>query len=190
MKWLLLSTILIYANSSTAQFKNIFPKSSITIQYAGSTGFLTYGFSKVSKKEKTEIGLYYGNVPRRYGVVNRSLTLKFIYNPFRLKIYNKFLFEPIQTGFFFTQNFGENHSLNWGNQYTKGYYWWGKSFRIHYFFSTQLSYKIEKKWMDKVAWYLEANTNDLYLYSYLPNRSFIHVYDIFFLGTGLKIYLK
>ena len=44
--------------------------------------------------------------------------------------------------------------------------------------------------MDRLAVYFEANTNDLSLYSYLPNPKALSLYDIFFFGTGIKLYLK
>lgn len=175
---------------SQKHINKLFPKSVFTVQYAGSTGFLTLGFSKVTSKNKIEIGFLYGMVPRSLGGLNQSLTLKGTYNPLHLDILKRIKIEPIQTGVFICQNFGETLGLQWGNKYPKGYYWWPRSTRIHFFVSSQVSYKIEKKHFDRIAYYFEANTNDLYLYSYFPNRNTMSLYDIFFFGTGIKLYIK
>jgi hypothetical protein len=98
--------------------------------------------------------------------------------------------EPLQIGIFLAQNFGKNIDFKWSSKYPKGYYWWGSSFRQHIFFSTQLSRALPKGYFSKVSLYLEANTNDLYLYSYFSNRNTITLYDIFFLGIGTKFYLR
>jgi hypothetical protein len=160
------------------------------MQYAGSTGFITLGFSKITTNNKFEIGLLYGKVPRSLGGVNRSLSMKFTYNPFQYDFLKRIKMEPFQTGIFISQNFGENLELNWANKYPKGYYWWSRSLRIHYFISAQISYMIEKKRFNRITYYFEANTNDLYVYSYFPNRNTISLYDIFFFGTGIKLYIN
>jgi hypothetical protein len=172
------------------RFRDVFPTTVFTTQFAGSTGFLTIGFSKATVKKRLEIGLFYGVVPRSLGGVNRSVSLKFLYNPFYLKLHKKITFEPIQTGIFLCQNFGDNLSTSWGNKYPKGYYWWTRSLRFHYFLSSQIAYKLENKRVDRIAYYFETNTNDLYVASYISNTKTIGLYDIFYFGMGLRLYLK
>jgi len=43
---------------------------------------------------------------------------------------------------------------------------------------------------DRVAFYFEENTNELYIFSYFTNRKTIKVYDIIFFGTGIKLYFN
>ena len=172
-----------------SRLQQAFPKSAITAQFAGSTGLVTAGFSKVSARDKIEVGLLYGYTPRRYGDLN-ALVLKGTYNPFHITITEKIKLEPIQTGLFISQNFGKNLGLKWGEEYPYGYYWWSRSTRFHFFISTQASYKLDTKYMDRLSLYFEANTNDLYVFSYVPNRNALSLYDIFFFGTGIKLYLK
>lgn len=167
-----------------------FPKSAFTAQFAGSTGLYTFGFSKVTKRDKLEIGLLYGRVPKAYGGVNNSLVLKFTYNPFHIDLLKKFRLEPLQTGIFINQNFNSYSKILWGDNYPKGYYWWTRSTRFHFFLGAQIAYKLDTKRLDRIAMYFEANTNDLYLYSYLPNKKSLSLYDIFFFGAGIKLYLK
>jgi hypothetical protein len=188
----LIGLLLLNSLNGIAQ-KNIFSKfnkSAITLQYAGSIGFVSIGFSAVTKKNKLELGLLYGKVPRLFGGVHRTLNLKGTYNPFQVKLGGKIISEPLQAGAILSQNFGETLGLNWGDKYPPGYYWWPKSLRTHLFVSTQFSVMLNKKYVDRISLYLETNTNDLYLYSYLPNTKTMSLYDILFFGAGLKCYLK
>ena len=178
-----------FTGDFNAQIFRSLPKTAFTAQFAGSTGLYTFGVSKVSRYNKIELGLLYGRVPKSFGGINNSLVLKFTYNPFHIAVTEKIKFEPVQTGIFINQNFSKNRSLFWTDKYSKGYYWWTRSTRFHFFLSTQVSLRIEKNHVDRLAWYFEANTNDLYLYSYLPNPRSMSLYDIFFFGTGLKLYL-
>ncbi|MBA3972164.1 MAG: hypothetical protein H0X46_08475 [Bacteroidetes bacterium] len=148
---------------------------------------MSVGFFKVTKRERLEIGILYGNVPKKKGGQLHLLVLKGIYNPFRFQIGNKVMVEPLQTGVFVSQNFNENLKVRWGQSYPQGYYWWARSTRLHVFAGAQLSYQIEKK-IDRIACYFEANTNTLYLSSYFPNRETMKPYDIIFFGLGGKIY--
>lgn len=169
--------------------KRTFPTTAFTLQYAGSTGLVTIGVSKVTPKNKLEIGLFYGRTPREYGNV-RSLSLKLTYNPIHLLIRESLQLEPFQLGFFFAQNFGYNIHLSWDNRYPKGYYWWPNSLRTHIFISSQIAIVSKRKHLDRIALYWEANTNDLYLYSYLSNLQSLTPYDIVFFGLGAKVYVK
>ncbi|PBQ32992.1 hypothetical protein CNR22_14810 [Sphingobacteriaceae bacterium] len=181
--------ILFSVRDFQAQIFKALPKTAFTGQYAGSTGLYTFGVSKVSRYDKVELGLLYGRVPKKFGGINNSLVLKFTYNPFQLDVTEKLKFEPLQTGLFINQNFNEHTTVLWNDKYPKGYYWWAKSTRFHFFLSTQISVRIEKKHIDRAAWYFEANTNDLYVHSYIPNTRSLSLYDIFFFGTGLKLYI-
>lgn len=167
-----------------------FPKSAVNLQYAGSTGFATAGFFKVSRRDKIELGILYGYLPASLGGGNHSLSLKLLYNPFQFLVTKRIQLEPLQLGSFICQNFNEDLGLSWGPEYEKGYYWWTRSLRFHLFAGGQVSCKISTKHIDRISAYFEANTNDLYLYSYFPNRKTMHLSDIFFFGTGVKMYLQ
>lgn len=175
---------------SQNSFKKVFPKSAVTLQFAGSTGLFTTGFSKITARDKIELGILYGYLPRAFGGPHSSLSGKFSYNPFQFNLNRNVMIEPVQTGVFVSRNFNDNLGANWSSKYPKDYYWWTRSVRFHYFISTQISYKFKKVHLDRLAFYFEANTNDLYLASYLPNRKTLGLYDIFFFGTGIKLYLK
>jgi hypothetical protein len=172
--------------------KTILPVSAVSLQFAGSTGFLTGGYFRCTKNEIFQLGLLYGYVPKDLGGTLHSLSLKFVYNPFKIVPDRRIYIEPLQAGVFFCQNFGKNLYLTWPGYYPKDYYWWPASLRSHIFLSSSISARIDKSsWIDHLSVYFEVNTNDLYLASYLlkNNSSSVSFYDIIFFGTGLKLYL-
>ncbi len=163
----------------------------VTTQFAGSIGFYSGGFSLVTTtKNKFEAGLLYGHVPRSMGGVNRSITLKGTYNPFQFRCTKVISIEPLQTGIFICQNFNQHLSLSWGNNYPPGYYWWTKSLRFHIFLGAKVSLIQNRKRLDRISFFFEANTNDLYLLSYFPNMKSMSLYDIVFFGAGIKVYYR
>jgi hypothetical protein len=133
-----------------------------------------------------EIGAVYGYTPPAFGGALHSVSLKFTYIPFHVHFLDRMSWEPIQTGLFVAQNFGKNLYLHWPEKYPKHYYWWSSSLREHVFLSTQLSCNVNYKRLSRISGYFEANTNDLYVYSYFPNRGALSLYDIICFGIGLK----
>lgn len=171
----------------------VLPMTAATIQFAGSTGFLTAGVFKGTKSERAQIGLLYGYTPEAFGGTLHSLSLKFLFNPARIELGRSFYSEPLQAGIFLCQNFGRNLDLTWPSKYPKDYYWWTPSLRGHVFFSATLGFRTPRlKHLDRIAGYFEANTNDLYFASYVSknNHTSLSLYDIIFFGTGLKFYFK
>lgn len=168
--------------------KKCFSETSYSIQYAGSTGFISLGIKKVTKNKKFEIGVETGKTPSFIGPVERTVVGKFLYAPFNLN-YKSFIFQPLTCGLFFARHFGETHG-NWSYKYPKGYYWWNRSMRSHAFIGSQMSLTTKSNLISRLAIYFEANTNDLYLYSYIPNRKSMSFYDIIFFGTGFKFFIK
>jgi len=183
--------ILLFSHPALAQLKKTFPLQAVTLQFAGSTGFLTAGYSRQSAAGKVDLGLLYGYTPEFAGGEDlHTANLKFIYQPFNLRIAPAFFIQPVQTGIFISQHFGKNLSFRWPEKYKKGYYWWLPSTRLHLLLGSQVSYFPENKKIKRVAFYFEANTNDLYVASYSANRNYrsIPFYDIIFFGMGTRIY--
>lgn len=183
-------SLVILSLSMYGQHVPFFPKSVAVAQFAGSTGLLSAGFSKVSTCDKIELGLLYGFLPKAYGGINHSLSLKFVYNPFRFTLWKRLSIEPIQLGGFICQNFNKGTEPVWGKDYPKNYYWWPRATRFHPTVSAQIGYLAGSGHIDRVAYYFEANTNDLYIASWYPNRKALSLYDIIFFGMGLKLYLR
>jgi hypothetical protein len=187
--WLVLSGLVVNGRTSD----RLFPMTATTLQFAGSTGFLTAGMFKGTKNERIQLGLLYGHTPKLYGGPLNSLSLKFLYVPFHIGLGKWLYIEPVQTGAFLSQNFGNSLYYSWPEKYPKNYYWWTPSLRGHVFLSTSLGVRTDKlKWIEKISCYFEANTNDLYVASYAikKNHNSLSFYDIIFFGTGLKFYLR
>ena len=170
----------------------IFPTEALSLQYAGSIGWLSAGYFRGTKNEKIEFGFVYGFTPKFVGGNINTIGLKFIYNPIKIQVNNTISFEPIQTGFFITQNFGHNLHIKWPDQYEEQYYNWTNSTRFHIFLSTQASYTLNTKRVKKIAMYFETNTNELYFNSYMGNNNWksLSITDIFFFGIGAKVYFQ
>lgn len=183
-------TFLCIELSAQGFLKRTFTKSSLCVQYAGSIGLYSIGGAAVTDRDKLELGLMFGDLPYAFGGPVKTFTFKLRYNPFRIRLYKSLVFEPVQTGFFLTQNFADNLDVLWGSKYPKGYYWWPRSLRSHVFLSAQLSYEINNKPIDRIAISFETNTNDLYLYSYFSNTKALSLYDIIFFGISVRVYFN
>lgn len=196
--YILKTYILLFLLSSNILFAQVEKKhkiitnAALSLQYAGSIGWLSAGYYRQTINEKIELGLVYGFTPKFVGGNINTIGLKFIYNPFKIPINNTITIEPLQTGFFITQNFGHNLHIKWPDQYEKKYYYWTNSTRFHIFLSTQASYKLNSKRLSKISFYFETNTNELYLNSYLGNNNWksLSLTDIFFFGIGTKLYFR
>ena len=177
---------------SQKQKKNLFKITSFSLQFAGSTGFLTGGIFKSTKNDKLELGLLYGYTPESLGGSLHSISFKVGYNPFKINLNKSLIIEPLQVGAFLNQNFGKDLDFGWPDKYPTSYYWWTPSLREHIFIGSSISLQTTKsKWLHHVSLYFEANTNDLYLASYFGENNIksLSLYDITFFGTGLKFYL-
>lgn len=163
-------------------------KNMVHAQYAGSVGFLSAGYTRTMVKNKLELGLAYGYLPASKGGTVHTASFKFTYNPFA-KRKTGIHIEPL-AGFFIAQHFGNNLGVLWGDNYPKKYYWWPRALRTHVFIAGQISWYVNKKKIDRMALYLEANTNDLYISSYYTNPKSLQFSDIIYLGAGLKLYFR
>ena len=83
-----------------------------------------------------------------------------------------------------------NLGASWPSYLEKGYYWWTPNFRQHLYLRSQLSYRAGAGFIQRIGGYFEVNANDLYVYSWWPNRGSISVYDILFFGAGVQVYFK
>jgi hypothetical protein len=191
MKTVLYIIFLLFAVAqSPAQEKEPGRKFYIPIQYAGSIGLFSVGGGATFAHEKLDVGLMYGFLPKSSGGPVHTATIKLAYSPFHLRLNPGFSATPITAGAFFAQHFNNFLSTSWDAKYPKGYYWWPRNFRQHIFLRTAIAIHPGMERIDKFNLYLEMNTNDLYLYSYLPNTQGIRLYDILFFGLGMQIFLR
>jgi hypothetical protein len=156
------------------------------VQHAGSTGFFSAGYS-FSTKRNNEIGLSYGFTPETNGPLH-TITLKLTISTFKIPLIPNVDLFPLNIGAFGSVTFNKNLSLKWADVYPKDYYWWYPNFRQHAFVSSQVNIKVNKRNLNRIGFYIEANSNDLYLLSYVMNRKTLKFHEVFFLGAGVKLY--
>ena len=100
--------------------------------------------------------------------------------------YRNIRFRLLDAGAFASMNFGKNIHPVWPDQYPKGYYWWTSSLRYGPFLETGATVAFRNH---AIGFFFQCLTNDLYLFTYLPNRETMSVADILVLGAGVKLYL-
>ena len=191
MTIVLLPVILGLSGPSTAQpLQKAFPGRSIGAQYAGSVGLFSVNALLHSRNERLALGLGAGHVPKAQGGPLGTYTFRFMYTPWQVDIHDRWMLEPFQTGLVVAFSTGLDLTAQWPSYLDRGYYWWLPNFRQHLFVRTQLSYRPKERKVQRIAAYFEVNTNDLYVYSWWPNRSSITLYEIVFFGAGLQLYFK
>jgi hypothetical protein len=189
----ILSLLISFTLSGQNKDRKFLPGTYSSLQFAGSTGFITAGVFKGTKDEKLQLGILYGHTPQRFGGPLHSFSFKLIYDPFRFEVSKNVFVDPLQTGFFISQNFGPKLRVTWGDNYPKGYYWWSPGLRTHFFLSSSIGiYTRESEWLDNISCYFEVNTNDLYIASYMNKKNYrsLSFYDIVFFGAGIKLKFK
>lgn len=164
------------------------PGRSVTAQFAGSTGMFSLGGMRHTRNERWGVGLSYGHTPEGHGGPINAYTLRLMYTPWKLPLTERWRWEPVQTGVFVSYSTGLDLSSHWPSYLGDGYYWWTNNFRQHLYLRTQLSRTFPGRSVERIGAYFEANTNDLYVYSWWPNRAAIGVYDILFFGAGVQVY--
>ena len=175
-------------DSASRQRKRL-PASAFSIQYAGSTGFLTGGYFIGTASEKLFGGIQYGYTPVSMGGPIHTISLKFMVDPFSIMLRETVSIRPVQAGVFFTQSFGSNLPFSWDHRYPASYYWWLPSQRWHVFVSSALMFSnMGHGFIKRSSIYLESNTNDLYIYSYASNTATLSLWDIVFFGVGVRLY--
>ena len=185
----LLSCAALSTLHADAQFlRRVLPVRSVGTQYAGSTGLLSVGAMRHSPEGRIAAGLSFGHVPRSHGGSLNVWTLRFMYTPWRFDHGERWTLEPLQTGLFVAYTTGLDLSSHWPSHLEKGYYWWTPNFRQHPYLRSQLSYRTKAGTIQRIGAYFEVNTNDLYVYSWWPNRRSIGVNDIVFFGAGVQVH--
>lgn len=177
----------------SAQAQNKFWKKltpdQVSLQYAGSIGFLSAGAGYDLFNEKAELTFHLGYVPESLGGELTVVAVKFHYKPFTIKAGDKFIIQPFNPVFFPSYTLGQNFDFKFEKpQYRKGYYFWSSALRLHLGASADI--KILTSPNAKIKWlglYAETNTNDLYLLSWFKNRTSAPFYRMFKLGYGIKM---
>lgn len=163
----------------------------IKLQYAGEIGFVSLGLGKeIFKKKNGEIDLFGGYLPESIGGDNIiCIAFKFNYMPWEKDVFNKkYKLEPLTIGVrayhAFTKKLNEQKN---GDLYPNGYYWWTLGTRFGPFFGSRITKEYDSKsFLKSLSLYMEIGTNDLYIYSWIVNRSTVPIYKIWNSSFGLK----
>lgn len=169
-------------------FNKFLPKE-FTLQYAGSIGLVSAGINYPLHKNKFDLGIAYGYVPKSAGGRLDIASVKFRYNMIRVPVKNKFLILPFNPTIFGSYTFHENLNLGWSKeQYPKNYYWWSPALRFHAGFSSEFKFFMKhEKTVKSISLYSEVNSNDLYIVSYFLNHRALSFWQILGLGVGVRI---
>lgn len=170
-------------------WQHFIPKQA-TIHFAGGIGFLSAGVGwHYGKRHQWETDLLVGFVPKyNSGEAKVTLTLKERFEPWNIRLCNRWSIEPLTTGIFFNTIFGEDFWAHQPERYPKKYYGFPTKLRTHLFIGQRFSYNIPKRhrrYSKGVSAYYELSTNDFYLLSALSNRR-IRPSDVLTLSFGLR----
>lgn len=160
----------------------------ITAQYAGSTGWMSVGAGYDLFTQRARVGLQYGVVPEEKGGKLHILSASFFYKPYALNVSDRVSLNPLDPGLKISYHFGEQFYLNWPSRFPKGYYWWKSALRLHLATESSITYKLKSTAKVKyVTTYLQLNSNDLYMVSYILNARSLSLPDIVKAGIGVRL---
>jgi hypothetical protein len=167
--------------------KNLLPDYTST-QYAGSTGWMSVGAAYNLFKHRARVGFHYGFVPEKKGGKLHILSTSLFFKPYMLHASNKIDINPLDIGVKASYHFGDQFFMNLPSKYPDGYYWWKSALRLHLATETSVTYRLKNAGRIKsVTGFLELNSNDLYLVSYVLNFKSLSLSDIIKAGVGLRI---
>lgn len=162
------------------------------VQYGGSIGFLSVGFGYPLWEEKGNLSLHAGFVPETKGGAFTVLAVKFAYQPYLIKLGNHLEWKPFNPVFFPSYTLGSHYSYRFStNQYRANYYFWSTALRLHIGANSEFKIKFKGRHSihnnhSAISLFTEANTNDLYLISWVKNREVAPITNLFKLGFGIK----
>jgi len=148
----------------------------------------TFGVGNKNGIPDFEFDMMYGIVP---GSLTGSsawsiLTLKSTYSPFATEcrsIGAEWLRFGLHVNYHLSDEF---HIGNFADErYPQNYYWWSPALRVNLFIGSSLTKTVGK---NKLQFYYELGTNDLYISSYVSNKNYkvIPFREILILGFGIK----
>lgn len=156
-----------------------------TLQYAGSIGYVSGGLG-YNLSKRASVSLHYGYVPENRGGKLNIVAAKLLFNTYSLRISDNLLFEPLRAGAMMSYHFGREFGSRWPHRYPDGYYWWKTSVRAHLVTQTSLTIRLKNKGIHSLTGYIDLNTNELYLISYIQNRHSLSFRDIIKVGYGVR----
>jgi hypothetical protein len=160
----------------------------VSVQYAGSIGFLSVGAGYDIFKKKSKLDLLVGYVPAFTGSLPmESITLKLTMGVFTQEVNPQLAVTLLTAGTYFCYTPGLEFSSNLPSWYPDGYYWWSEAVRVNLFIGGDVKFTSAKwktgRWLSA---YYEIGTNEIKLVSYVQNRSALSVWTILHAGVGVR----
>lgn len=159
------------------------------VQYAGSIGYFSAGMGYHVFKSKARFSTHFGVVPKNRGGTLNIVSAKLIFKPKTYDIARRLRLSPFDLGLMGSFHYGDNFETRWPEGvHPKGYYWWHPALRAHLILESSIRYEFaEGHRFQSVSGYIEFNTNELYLVSFVQNMRTVRLTDIVKIGTGLRL---
>jgi len=176
------------ASSSYAQFVKKLAPDFAQIQYAGSNGWMGLGAGYEFFNRHLRTHFQYGYVPPSKGGRLHLLSGAVFYQPARIKANNHLQINPLDIGLKGSYQFGNDYFFNLPSRYPPNYYWWKPALRLHLATESSLTFKLPANGgIRTLSAYLEFNTNDLYLVSYVLNAGSLRIGEVVKAGIGVRV---
>jgi hypothetical protein len=164
----------------------------LTVQYAGSIGFVSGGAGYSIFRQKGAVELLVGVVP---GFIDtaplETITLKFTGAIINVKISDKVSVSPLTAGIYFCYTPGNEYSSDLPSWYPKGYYWWSEAVRVNIFIGGHVDVLTNRLARPrKLRGYYEIGTNEIKLVSYVQNSDALTVWNILHAGIGVRYFFS
>jgi hypothetical protein len=157
-----------------------------TAQFGGSIGFLSFG-GGYRHSEKLSSELLFGFVPDQFGGPRTKITYRFLWQPVNVNLSPNWRWKALGLSAFLSYNVDKDMTLVPSYaKYQPEYYWWSTALRKHLGFQTAFEYHPASRPGPKTQYYMEWNTNDLYLVNYWENHKVMGLHQIFFWGVGIR----
>ncbi|MCW3074406.1 MAG: hypothetical protein JWP69_1475 [Flaviaesturariibacter sp.] len=158
------------------------------LQYAGGIGFLAAGVGYANRKEKLEMDLFYGYVPKSLdGLPIHTTTAKFAWWPIRPITAKGLQVKPLATGLLVNYTFGKQYFAFSPEHYSFRYYDHPTSLHAGIFLGSAIQTKPNpNKRIRQWGLYYELLAYDVDIFSYAGNRKALSLADIVTLGIGVK----
>lgn len=176
--------------ASLGQQKHWTSPDHLTLQYAGSIGYVSGGAGYNVFRGKARASFHYGHVPNGVGGPLNIVAGKLLFIPRQFSVSPRVLVNPFDAGLMISYHMGSNFSSTWpSHRYPENYYWWKTSIRFHLNAESSVTVRLRDHTIFKsLTGYIEINSNELYLVSLFQNLHSLKPSDVIKLGTGARLH--
>lgn len=173
----------LYAQEKEGKFVPDF----VTIQYAGSIGFINAGAGYSIFRGRAITSFHYGVVPATKGGELHIVAGKLLFNTMRFKLSERVMLDPLDAGIMISYHFGSPFASSWpDHRYPEGYYWWKTSVRAHLNTQSSITVRLKDKAIHSLSVYADYNISELYLVSIFQNRRSLRPGEVIKAGFGIR----